>query len=406
MKKMMKTLLSAGILAVMVLAMGVMVSAASQVPGKVTGVKQTNAGNYSVSFSWDAQLMDCQYDTQISEDGKNWYNVDDQFYTAGTTEYVNNLSAGKTYYVRVSAVNKTDETHGPWSDTVAVVTQPLDLKDLYQTNATKNSMTLGWSKVEGATAYQIYQYINGEYILKGETSNTSFTISGLKNSGALPFTAIRVNPIRSAGTYKAIGYGKMLYSSSLRLISDKVKNVSIKYYWSSLKEINFGFNPALYADGYQYQLYDLNGKKPVSTGTTLSYYSTTVNNIKANRFYKLRVRAYVTVNGKKLYGDWSDFNGFAFQPKVSIKASGKNGFKLSWKKTKAAKSYTVYMSTSKDTGYKKIKTLKKTSLKVTKFKKKKLKKRKQYWFYVVANTKMGKKTVKSKGTLRYWATRY
>ncbi len=64
------------------------------------------------------------------------------------------------------------------------------------------------------------------------------------------------------------------------------------------------------------------------------------------------------------------------------------------------------MSTSKDTGYKKIKTLKKTSLKVTKFKKKKLKKRKQYWFYVVANTKMGKKTVKSKGTLRYWATRY
>ncbi len=153
MKKMMKTLLSAGILAVMVFAMGVMVSAASQVPGKVTGVKQTNASNYSVNFSWDAQLMDCQYDTQISEDGKNWYNVDDQFYTAGTTEYVNNLSAGKTYYVRVSAVNKIDETHGPWSDIIAVVTQPLDLKDLYQTNATKNSITLGWSKVEGATAY-------------------------------------------------------------------------------------------------------------------------------------------------------------------------------------------------------------------------------------------------------------
>lgn len=404
MKKMMKTLLSAGILAVMVFAMGVMVSAASQVPGKVTGVKQTNASNYSVNFSWDAQLMDCQYDTQISEDGKNWYNVDDQFYTAGTTEYVNNLSAGKTYYVRVSAVNKIDETHGPWSDTIAVVTQPLDLKDLYQTNATKNSITLGWSKVEGATAYQIYQYINGEYILKGETANASYTLSGLKNTETLP--AIRVNAIRSAGTYKAIGYGKMLYSSSLRLVSDKVKNVNIKYYWSSFKEINFAFDACIYADGYEYQVYEMNGKKPVTTGITSFYYSTTAKNIKENKFYKLRVRAYVNVNGKKLCGAWSDFKGFAFQPKVTIKASGKNGFKVSWKKVKAAKSYTVYMSTSKDTGYKKIKTLKKTSLKVTKFKKKKLKKRKQYWFYVVANTKMGKKTVKSKGTLRYWATRY
>lgn len=404
MKRLMKSLLTATVLTVMVLAMGVMVSAADQTPGKVTGVKQTNATNYSVNFSWDAQLMDCQYDTQISEDGQNWYYVDEEYYTSGTTEYVNKLSAGKTYYVRVSAVTKTDEEYGPWSDTVAVVTKPLDLKDLYQTNATTDSITLGWSKVEGATAYQVYEYVNGEYILKGETADTSYTISGLKNTETLP--AIRVNPIRSAGTYKAIGNGKMLYSSSLRLVSDKVKNVNIKYFWTSFNEINFAFDASLYSDGYEYQVYDIKGKKPVSTGLTSSYYSTTVKNIKFNRFYKLRVRSYVNVNGKKLYGAWSDFTGFAFQPKVTIKASGKNGFKLSWKKVKNAKSYTVYMSTSKDSGYKKIKTLKKTSLKVTKFKKKNLKKRKQYWFYVVANTKMGKKTVKSKGTLRYWATRY
>ena len=406
MKRLMKSLLTATVLTAMVLAMGVMVSAADQTPEKVTGVKQTNATNYSVNFSWDAQLMDCFYDTQISDDGQNWFSVDAKYYTSGTTEYVNNLSAGKTYYVRVRGAIKTstNDVLGPWSDTVAVVTKPLDLKDLYQTNATTDSITLGWSKVEGATAYQVYEYVNGEYILKGETADTSYTITGLKNTETLP--AIRVNPIRSAGTYKAIGNGKMLYSSSLRLVSDKVKNVNIKYFWTSFNEINFAFDASVYSDGYEYQVYDIKGKKPVSTGLTSSYYSTTVKNIKFNRFYKLRVRSYVNVNGKKLYGAWSDFIGFAFQPKVTIKASGKNGFKLSWKKVKNAKSYTVYMSTSKDSGYKKIKTLKKNSLKVTKFKKKNLKKRKQYWFYVVANTKMGKKTVKSKGTLRYWATRY
>lgn len=323
MKRLIKSLLAATVLTVMVLAMGVMVSAADQTPEKVTGVKQTNATNYSVNFSWDAQLMDCQYDTQISEDGQNWYYVDEEYYTSGTTEYVNKLSAGKTYYVRVRGAIKTstNDVLGPWSDTVAVVTKPLDLKDLYQTNATTDSITLGWSKVEGATAYQVYEYVNGEYILKGETADTSYTISGLKNTETLP--AIRVNPIRSAGTYKAIGNGKMLYSSSLRLVSDKVKNVNIKYFWTSFNEINFAFDASLYSDGYEYQVYDIKGKKPVSTGLTSSYYSTTVKNIKFNRFYKLRVRSYVNVNGKKLYGAWSDFTGFAFQPKVTIKASGK-----------------------------------------------------------------------------------
>lgn len=73
MKRLMKSLLTATVLTVMVLAMGVMVSAADQTPGKVTGVKQTNANNYSVNFSWDAQLMDCFYDTQISDDGQTRY---------------------------------------------------------------------------------------------------------------------------------------------------------------------------------------------------------------------------------------------------------------------------------------------------------------------------------------------
>ena len=161
MKRLVKSLLAATVLTVMVFAMGIMVSAAEQTPGKVTGVKQTNATNYSVSFSWDAQLMDCQYDIQISEDGQNWYDVDEKYYTSGTTKYVNRLSAGKTYYVRVSAVTKEDEEYGPWSEMVPVVTKPLDIKDLYQTNATTNSITLGWSKVEGATAYQIYEFVNG-----------------------------------------------------------------------------------------------------------------------------------------------------------------------------------------------------------------------------------------------------
>lgn len=400
MKKIMKSLFLATALTVMVLAMGVMVSAA-QTPGKVTGLKQTGASGSSVSVEWDSQLVDCKYDVEISLDGKSW-NICDSRYSSSVSIY--NLNGGKTYYVRVRANNESG--YGAYSDTLAVVTDPSEMTSIYQSKATTSSITISWKKVEGATSYQIYQYINGTSVYKGETSNTYYTIKGLKNGQVLPFSWIDVKPIRSAGTYKADGYSKSITSSNLRLIPKKVTNVAIKYYWSPFKEINIGFNDTQYHDGYQYEVYSLNGKKPLNKSYTSSSYSTTIGNIKEYRFYKLRVRAYVTVNGKNLYGPWSDYIGFAFQPKVEINTAGSNGFKLSWKKVKGAKNYTLYMSTAQKSGYKKIKTLKKNSFKVTKFKNKKLKKRKYYYFYVVANGKMGKKKVKSNAELCYYAMRY
>lgn len=405
MKRIMKSLLTATVLTVMVLAMGVMVSAATtQTPGKVTGLKQTDAYTSSVDIEWDAQLVDCTYVVEISEDGKNWVSQSD---TYSTSKYLYNLSTGKTYYVRVRANSGSSSSpkYGPYSDTLAVVTEPAEIKSVYQTSATTSSITIGWSKAEGATSYQIYQYVNGVYLLKGETSNTSYTFSGLKNTQSFAFSSIRVDAVRSAGTFKAARYGTSLSNYSLRLIPKKVSNVTIRAYYKSLKEISLGFDQTLYADGYQYQLYDLNGKKAISTSVTSSYYSTYIKNLKLNRFYKVRVRAYATINGKNVYGAWSDYKAFAFQPEVKLKSSGRN-VKLSWKKVKGAKNYTVYMSTSQKSGYKKVKTLKKTSYKATKFKKKKLSKKKTYYFYVVANTKLGKKKVKSDVELCYWITRY
>lgn len=116
MKKIMKTLLTAGVLSVMVFAMGIMVSAA-ETPGKVTGVKQTDAYSNSVDISWDAQLMDCYYETEISQDKKTWNIVSE--YCSSPTDYIYNLSRGKTYYVRVRALTTgSNPVYGPYSDPV------------------------------------------------------------------------------------------------------------------------------------------------------------------------------------------------------------------------------------------------------------------------------------------------
>ena len=173
----------------------------------------------------------------------------------------------------------------------------------------------------------------------------------------------------------------------LSLVPTKVNNVHFTYFWDSLKEVVMEFDKTVYSDGYAYELYNYKNKK-ISSGIA-SYSGTYLKNITSNAFYKVRVRSYVTVNNKVLYGAWSDYKIFGQQPKVSIKASGRT-LKLSWSKVKGARNYNVYMSTKQKSGYKKISTLKKTSLRVTKFKKKSLSKKKTYYVYVVANTKGGK----------------
>ncbi len=92
---------------------------------------------------------------------------------------------------------------------------------------------------------------------------------------------------------------------------------------------------------------------------------------------------------------------FALQPKVGLKKSGKK-LKITWKKVSGAKNYTVYMSTSKTGGYKKLTTTKKRAYTAKKIQKKKLNKKKTYYVYVVANRKEGKKTYKSKAVNCYY----
>ena len=82
-----------------------------------------------------------------------------------------------------------------------------------------------------------------------------------------------------------------------------------------------------------------------------------------------------------------------------IRSASKKKITVKWKKIKGATSYTIYASTKQNSGFKKIKTIsakKKSSYTFKKIGKKKLKKKKRYYVRVAYNTKVGKKTVKSK----------
>lgn len=374
------------------------VSAAT--PSKVTGLKQSDATSSSIKVDWEAALgSNIYYEVSMSTDNATWTVVDDSRYSNYYYSY--NLTSGRTYYVKVRAFSGS--SYGEYSDVLKVVTAPEKVENVVQTGATTSSFTISWDKTAGATSYVVYKKQDGQEYTLGTTTGTSYTVKGLNNKMEIPFD-IYVYGINSSGTYNASpSYSTGIYNFNLELAPTKVQNVHIANYWTSLNEVNVEFDKTVFSDGYQYQVYNYKGKK-ISTGTTTSDYFY-AKNIKNTSFYKVRVRSYVTVNNKTIYGAWSDYKMFGQQPKPTVK-NLKKGVKISWKKVQGAKNYTVYMSTKKNSGYKKVKTLKKTSLKVTKFKKKSIKKNKTYYYYVVANTKQGKKTIKTDVSYWYSFTKY
>ncbi|MDE5782428.1 MAG: fibronectin type III domain-containing protein, partial [Lachnospiraceae bacterium] len=100
-------------------------TAVKAAPSKVTGLKQTNHGTNSISLEWNALLdNDIRYEVAVSTDKKNWVVKEDRAY--GNTEYIYNLNAGTTYYVKVRGYveESSVKQYGEYSNVVACVTSP------------------------------------------------------------------------------------------------------------------------------------------------------------------------------------------------------------------------------------------------------------------------------------------
>lgn len=139
-----------------------------------------------------------------------------------------------------------------------------------------------------------------------------------------------------------------------------------------------------------YEIYQ-NNKKIADVKTT----SYTKTKLTTGTKYSYKVRAYKTVDGKKVYSGYSKTvtatPSLAAVSSLKVKNSAKKTAKLSFKKTNGANGYVIYRATKKNGKYKAITTLKKASA-VT-YTNKKLKKNSTYYYKVRAYKKVGKKTV-------------
>lgn len=392
----------------MIFAVGTSTKAATP---KVTGVKQIEAEQKSVKVSWDAVfgLKGYLY-SRVSPNPQMDVYQDSWVGSSGQTSYkISGLNEGKTYYVQIgtasSASNYSDAPADTvWSDVVEVVTAPARVVNdsIKFDSATETSITVSWGAVEGATSYRVLAYddkeVNGISII---SNGTSATVTGLKNNTKYN-VEIFSQKSNSSNTYTAeierYNYG-IIYN--VPTMPTKVTGVDCTYFDMSVKNGNatFSWDQNTVADGYEYEIYKYNGKKALTKGSVTKYYysSTSVKNskLKTRQIYKIRVRAYVNKsNNQKIYGAWSSDEYFCRMAgtDVSLKKSGNNKIKASWKKVTGATNYTVYLGTnstySSNVKYKKVGTTKKTSYDI----KTKIKKNKYYYVRVVPNYKKGKTT--------------
>jgi len=293
-------------------------SAASDAPSKITGVTQ-NGGDYDrVEIEWMyADNNHAEYQVAISEDGVKWK----RYKTRNNYITITRRDAGKAYRIKVRGYTCEYDTekgswvysYGPYSKTITAVTAPgKKVANFRQTNQTTTSAKIRWDAVKGATGYQITYGQKSTWKKKPETKTTVYTkktaltISGLhKDTGYF----VEITPYKD-GTYRAKS-DKMMIKTEINPLPTKTEGIQCNRILDHIGVVYLSCAKKPNADGYQIQIYD--GKKQVTSVISRKNKNIRIMNSKLNnlRFFKVKIRAYVSVNEKRKYGSWSQWSYFS-----------------------------------------------------------------------------------------------
>ena len=265
-----------------------------------------------------------------------------------------------------------------------------------QTAQTTNSVTVSISnnfyKMENLTLTlqqynDKYERVNVGNPITIPAGTTSYTFSNL-NPGSEYYVRADYSYYYSASSSKP---STSYTSVSITSAPGKVTNVRQLKWWYYIESVNFGWDKQP-ACKYEWAAYAGKKRTPVASSNYESSYNEASFKIKNNKIYAVKVRAYTTINGQKLYGDWSDEAYLFTQPmvkKLTIKNNGK--MSVSWEKIDGIDKYEVYASTKEHKGYKRVAKVssRKGSVTVKKLGKKKFSRKKTYYVYVVALKKVG-----------------
>lgn len=323
------------------------VSAASE----VTGVTQTRSDEESVTVSWKRLKNAYGYDVFISSGNGKYKRLTnktcDVVGSKNTKKKISNLTSSRTYYVVVKAVYKKENGKykiGPAGKRLEVVTSPSKTakSTIKQIKATPHYIRFKWDKVRGANRYIVYVNDKKKAVVKKNAVSIRVRTGSVNNVRVVPVKRSSSGFMAKGGNIEAYDF----YSSPKRpkrvaafrynnLLWQPTESNTVTIGWT--KAAGDKYDPT----GYQMEVYSLEGRRLnlyYSTKTKLSINIPSVE----NKGFKVRVRAYVKINGKKYFGKWTDMQTVIPQAKISMKRTGRNSVEINWKSVKNVTKYHVY----------------------------------------------------------------
>ena len=260
------------------------------------------------------------------------------------------------------------------------------------------------------------------FISKGNNTSDATTPSETNIIFTMPYRIDRTNGTEISEytvEFNSIEHGKCYYLTTENSVSEWTKAEDIekelnKEIFNQTKVVNFKFTPTLNSDLKSVKLVNksgyivMNNVNYFESGYKLSYleiYRKTNNGnfskigtrnlktpiegilytdktVKPNKKYTYKIRGVFKENDLIKYSSFSSAKAITIKPKApalsSVKSIAKKTAKITWKKVSGVTGYQIYRSTKKNSGYKRVKTITKTSTKT--FLNKKLKSKKTYYY--------------------------
>ncbi len=277
-------------------------------PKAVFNVVAKSNSYSSNKITWDSLSNVDGYEVYRATSKTGTYSLRKTIASDSPLTYTNtSLTTGRTYYYKVRAYKEVngEKIYGDFSGVVSAKPQlsTTTAKASSASSASYSSNKVTWNKVSGASGYEIYRATSskGTYSLKKTVtsgSTLSYTNTGL-TTGKKYYYKVRayrlVNGKKVYGNFSSIVSSSPKLSTPSATLSAGTKKAYVK--WGKVSG----------ASGYEiYRSTKKTGTysrvKSITSGSTTSY---TNSGLTSKKGYYYKVKAYRTVNGKKVYSSYS-----------------------------------------------------------------------------------------------------
>ena len=272
------------------------------VPDTVQNMQISEAGTNTVDLSWSPVSGADGYTVQILKNGK-WVSVGN---FVGTSAQISGLLPGSVNYVHIAAyASSNGKTYiGNYNTAVKIETTVGAINPRVSAYA-NNFVTLTWNKQTAANGYEVFKYdaSSKKYVLYKNITNPNTNtckVTGLASNKKYDFKVRAYQIDDSEKTYASFGAVVSQYTSIAKPKLNSAKS-------TSKKKIKASWSKVGGASGYQvmWSTYKNFSKNYKTKSVKAKYSSKTVTTAQSKKTYYVRVRAYKTINGKKVYSQWS-----------------------------------------------------------------------------------------------------